>query len=237
MAKRIRSKLSSVVALGFLAFVIVPGCVITIGPGTDDGTNDGTEENPSGGNDSTANEPTSSEQQTGEDIYAQLDPQELAIASTRAGLTTCALASTLDSLNLDPSTLDDAAIAELMDQYGPAIEEQAASWFAGIDQSNLVYTKTPKYECVEQHGCKYAAKCKYNYIPPGNYTCWIDDCGASKCRNCPEFVNDLLKSLVIKAWCSYVCTEDGLAPQKVVAVGAGGISGFKNNFVGLFCIP
>lgn len=237
MSKRIRSTLRSVVALGFLAFVIVPGCVITIGPGTDDGTKDGTEENSSDGNGSTTNEPKPSEQQIAEDIYAQLDPQELAIASTRAGLTTCALASTLDSLNLDPSTLDDAAIADLMAQSGPAIEEKAASWFAGIEQSNLVYTKTPKYECVEQYGCKYAAKCKYNYIPSGSYTCWIDDCGTAKCRNCPEFVNDLLKSLVIKAWCSYVCTEDGLAPQKVVAVGAGGISSFANNFVGLFCIP
>lgn len=117
MSKRIRSTLSSVAALGFLAFVIVPGCVITIGPNTDDGTNDGTEEIPSGGNDSSTDQPTSSEQQMGEDTFAKLDPQEFAIASTRAGLTTCALASTLDSLNLDPSTLDDAAIAALMEQY------------------------------------------------------------------------------------------------------------------------
>jgi hypothetical protein len=51
MSKRIRSKPSSIVALAFLAFVIVPGCVITIGPGTDDGTNDGIDETPSGGTD------------------------------------------------------------------------------------------------------------------------------------------------------------------------------------------
>jgi hypothetical protein len=237
MAKRTCSTVGGIVALGFLAFVVVPGCVITIGPGTDDGTNDGTEENPSGEIDSTTNEPTPSEQQMGEEIYAQLDPQELAIASTRAGLTTCALASTLDSLNLDPSTLDDAAIADLMEQYGPAIEEQAASWFSGIEQSNLTYTKMPKYECVQQYGCKHPATCQYKYIPPVDHLCLIDDCGKAKCRNCPDFVNDLLQNVVIKAWCSYVCVETGTSPPKVVAVGAGGISAFKGNFIGLLCIP
>lgn len=237
MPKHIRSTLSRIVALGFLAFVIVPGCVITIGPGTDDGTNDGTEENPSGGNDSTIPEPTPSEQQIGEEIYAQLDPQELTIASTRAGLTTCALASTLDSLNLDPSTLDDAAVANLLEQYGPAIEEQAATWFSGLEQSNLTYTKIPKHECTEQHGCKYSPQCKYNYMPPVSHFCLIDDCGKAKCRNCPDFVNELLQNVAISSWCSYVCVESGSSPPKVVAVGAGGISGFKNNFIGPYCIP
>ena len=237
MSKRICSTLSSIVAFSFLAFVMVPGCVITIGPGTDDETNNGTGEDPSGGNPRIPNEPTPSEQQIGEDIYAELDPRELAVASTKAGLTTCALSSTLDSLNLDPSTLDDAAIEALMEQYGPDVEQTAASWFAGIDQSNLTYTKVPKYECVEQYGCKYVAKCEHNYIPPVNHNCWIDDCGVAKCRSCPDWVNDLLKNIIITAWCSYVCTEDGSSPPKVVAVGAGGISKFKGNFVGLLCIP
>jgi hypothetical protein len=145
---------------------------------------------------------------------------------------------TLDSLGLDPATLDDEAILQLMEEYMPIAAEEADKWLATVDPSTLMLSGPiiPKSECVEQYGCAHNAKCLFN-PPPVNHRCFVDDCGASKCGKCPSWVADLLKSIVSKAWCSYVCVESGTSPPKIVAVGAGAISPFKGTFLGPLCAP
>jgi len=67
--------------------------------------------------------------------------------------------------------------------------------------------------------------------------CFVNDCGDAKCTSCPDWFPDVLKKLILSAWCSYVCVEPNVAYPKVVAVGAGGVSAFKGFFVGPYCFP
>ncbi|WP_437981243.1 hypothetical protein [Sorangium sp. So ce117] len=56
-------------------------------------------------------------------------------------------------------------------------------------------------------------------------------------RTCPDFVNELLQNIMIRAWCSYVCVKTGTSPPEVVAVGAGAISALRNIYFGPVCVP
>jgi hypothetical protein len=177
------------------------------------------------------------EQQLGEELYAQLDPEELAFASALAGNMTCALAGAVEATQIDPATLDDETLRALLEQYAPGAMDQARAWLSGIDPSTLAYTVIPKFECVEQFGCEYSLKCQQGYIPAVNHICVVDDCGKAKCPNCPDFVNEILRNVVIRSWCSYVCVQSATSPPKVVAVGAGAISALRNKFFGPICRP
>ncbi|WP_437896883.1 hypothetical protein [Sorangium sp. So ce124] len=245
ITKRPLSTVAAIGAWGLLAFIMVPACTITIGARKNDSVQDdassadnNSQDGRSDTNDIATDQPSQSEEDIGEQVYTQLDPHELALAQAKAGHLSCALAGTLDSLNLDPSTLDDATLMSLIEQYGPAAAELADTWFSeNIDSSMVSAVNGPKFECKRTHGCEYWTKCSLNYIPNVAHSCYVDDCGTAKCSTCPDFVNTLLQNIAIKAWCSYVCTEDGTRTPNIVAVGAGGISPLGNHFIGTFCLP
>ena len=247
MGRRAVRLVAAVFAAASLGVVVTPGCVIKLGKGTGPDETEG-----AGGSGATGSEGGTAgeagaggsylddEIQMGEEAYAQLDQQELAFASARAGHMTCALSGAVDTgiqvQGLDPESLDLEALLSLVEQYAPEATAEVDALLAGVDPSTLAYTVKPKPECMDQ-GCKYAEKCqKPGYIPEVSHVCFVDDCGPAKCRTCPDWVNDILQNIAFKTWCSYVCVQSGTSPPKVVAVGAGFISKFLNVFGGPFCI-
>jgi hypothetical protein len=182
---------------------------------------------------------TLEEIQMGEEAYAQLPPEELAVASARADHYTCALSDAVERMvqhdGIDPATLDEGALLALLAQYAPEALDQAEAQLEGADASPLQYKLIPKPECEEQ-GCAYALPCQQNYIPSVKHRCFVENCGKSGCGGCPDIVNKLLQNVVVKTWCSYVCVESGTSPPKVVAVGAGGVSALRNIFFGPICV-
>ncbi|MGK3965824.1 hypothetical protein WMF38_16800 [Sorangium sp. So ce118] len=257
MAKRAAQGVAAVVLVGLAAYAVVPGCVIRVGPG--DGDGDGAwpgsgyggsaPEGDTGGSepvdDGTGGsapiddgaDVSPEEQQLGEEVYAQLDPEELAFASALAGNMTCALAGAVEATQIDPATLDEETLRALLEQYAPGALEQARAWLAGVDPSMLAYRVIPKFECEGEYGCEAYPRCQQGYIPAVNHRCIIDDCGKAKCPTCPDFVNELLQNLVIRSWCSYVCVKTATSPPEVVAVGAGAMSALGNKFFGPICKP
>jgi hypothetical protein len=230
------SRVSAVLFAALLGVVSVPGCVlkITTGEGTDT-TGDPVGNDP-GSTSSSPAAPTDEELQHLEMLLAKVDPAKLSYASALAGNTTCALVGTIEGLGLDPTTLDEATLQALAEQHLQAASDQAKTWLASVDPVELSTTFTPKFECWKTHGCVRQSTCKSGYIPPVMHTCLIAECGKAGCGTCPEFVNDLLRNVAIKSWCSYVCLEDSPTPE-VVAIGAGAVSAFKDIFIGPFCVP
>ncbi|WP_437648850.1 hypothetical protein [Sorangium sp. So ce362] len=254
MAKRATQGAAAVVLVGLAGYAVVPGCVIRVGPGDGDGhsssNGDSAPEGGAGGSSSVddgagGGSPVDDggaggspeEQQLDEEAYAQLDPEELALASALAGNMTCALAGAVEAAQLDPATIDDETLMALLEQYAPGAREQARAWLSGTDPSTLAYTVMPKYECEGDYGCQIHPRCQQGYIPAVNHRCIIDDCGTAKCRTCPDVVNEILRNVAIRSWCSYVCVQTGTSPPEVVAVGAGAISALRNIFFGPICVP
>jgi hypothetical protein len=232
MRRVLRTK---VLACGLAAVVVystTPGCVVRFGPSTDeDSTGDGTDtgatpENP------VAPEPTPEEEAAA--AFAQVDPQQLALAQAKSSLTTAYLVAQAESSGIDPSTLDEAALEQLMQEYLPAAAASADAWLATLDPATIPAWHA-KHECQYDEGCVNRVPCQYN-APPVQHWCQVTDCGKSRCSICPDWVADLLKSLVLRSWCAYVCVELGKPAQtSVVAIGAGGVSAFKGYFVGPIC--
>lgn len=108
-------------------------------------------------------------------------------------------------------------------------------WQACFDESTDELAISPKFECGDQ-GCATSARCVMG-APTVPHMCYVDACGDAGCRGCPSWVGELLKHIVFKKWCSYVCVQSATSPLKVVAVGAGAVSSFKGVFVGPFCVP
>lgn len=168
-----------------------------------------------------------------------MDSQELALASAKASLTTYAMFGTIESLGLDPATLDEATLAELMQQYMPQAVEQADRWLATLDPSTLPLDTKPKLECTEQFGCPYITQCKKAIptyqLPSVKHMCMVTDCGDARCRDCPDWFTDILSHLVYRSWCAYVCEEANVYMPKVVAIGAGFIPAIGTQFQGPWC--
>lgn len=217
----------------FIAYSTISGCVIRIDPLPEgETTGDGTDMSTAPQN---PVDPQPSPEEEAEAAFAGIDPHELALASAKASLTTAYLVAHVESSGGDPSTLDEAAIEQLMQEGMPAASAWADAWLATLDSATL-----PQWhlnpDCVAEHGCASGVPCEYN-PPPVSHRCYVTDCGQSKCSLCPQWIADLLKSLAISSWCGYVCTEvNKPAPNNVVAIGAGGISKLKGNFVGPLCV-
>lgn len=233
MANRLGDRVGAAFFFACFSAVMMPACVIRIGPG--DGT-DSTGVDPGQGDPGgqQSPEPALSPEEEAEADFAEVDPQELALAQAKSSLTTAYLVAQVESSGVDPNALDAVAIEELMQEHLPAASAWADEWIATLDPSTLPqWSHNP--DCVE-HGCLSAIPCKHN-APPVPHKCYVTDCGKSKCSYCPAWIADLLKSLVVTSWCSYVCVElKKPGPNNVVAIGAGGISAFKGNFVGPLCL-
>ncbi|WP_437769771.1 hypothetical protein WME77_23335 [Sorangium sp. So ce764] len=214
-----------------VALLTASGCTIKIGPGTEDkAANSAADED-----DKPFPDDVKTPEERADESYAQIDPNELALASQKAGFVTTYLVGATEALGLDPMTLDEAALVELLQQAMPLAAEEANRWLATLDPAASELSFFIKWECGRE-GCKNPTPCAY-FPPPVDHYCYVDDCGSAACRNCPEWVAERLKGLVWKTWCSYVCIEVNTSPPKVVATGAGAVSAFKGNFVGPLCFP
>jgi hypothetical protein len=221
-----------------LLAVVVMSCVIRIGEGGDPGASGDTSQATTGGSGGNQDAGAKTPEEEAAELFGQMDPQELSLASAKAGLMTCSLVASVESSGLDPATLDEATLTQLMEQYAPAAAAEADAWLASIDPSMLPLAVTPRFECQQQFGCESTVPCLYKVgLPEVPHLCYVVDCGAAKCPLCPPGVADLLKNIIVKAWCSYVCVEIGTVPPKTYAVGAGGISKFQGSFVGPICVP
>lgn len=234
MGKGLGDRCGAALPLTCLAVVTVPACVIRIGPG-DGSDSTGTDPGQSDPGDPQIPEPAISAKDEAEADFAEIDPQEFALAQAKSSLTTAYLVAQVESSGVDPNALDTTAIEELMQEHLPAASAWADEWIATLDPATL-----PQWhynpECEFDHGCASRIPCKHN-APPVPHTCHITDCGKSNCSYCPAWITDLLKSLVLTSWCGYVCVElNKPGPNNVVAIGAGGISAFKGNFVGPICV-
>lgn len=107
-------------------------------------------------------------------------------------------------------------------------------WQACFDESFGQMGITPNFACSDQ-GCATNARCVAG-APAVRHMCYVDACGDAGCRGCPSWVAEILKHIVVKTWCSYVCVQTGTSPPKTVAIGAGAVSSFKGVFVGPFCV-
>jgi hypothetical protein len=211
----------------------VAACEIHIG----EGTGSGDSSDPSGGSRGAvgAGGTTMTPQQEGEAAFAALDPQELALASTKAGASTSYFAGALGSSNLDPATTDVETIAGLMEQYAPAAELAVNEWLASIDTSTLPLAVAPKFECQEDpFKCDFSTTCRNAPYANLAHRCYVTDCGSAKCSACPDWFPEGFKTPILKSWCAYVCVEQNVVNPKVVAIGAGGVSAI-GKFVQPYC--
>lgn len=244
MSRRALERLVAVLLTGLGGYVTLPGCTLTIGPG------DGHDSDPwaSSGGESKGGrgvvsggaadgDPTLSEEETAAELLARVDPEELAFASAKATVATCALSGMIDALPLEPTSLDEATLIALMEQYMPEAVAQTDLWLASVDSSVFPPIPIEKAECEEEYGCQHHPRCKYGFDPGVSHRCVIVDCGPSRCSWCPSWVLEILDHLVYKAWCAYVCIQTGISPAPTVAVAAGGISSFGGYYVGPICAP
>jgi hypothetical protein len=161
------------------------------------------------------------------DPFAGIDPQVLAKATLRASALAYYMDGMLTAYRVDPS--DSMALASTFEQAAPTAEMAVDAWLATVDPSTIAAEGIkPRYECTEQYGCPYRARC----LNPGSWSsestsCVVVNCGSSKCTACPWFFPPMLKSLVFVSWCSYVCADSN---SNVVALGAVGITEEGNTF-------
>ncbi|XXT21426.1 hypothetical protein WME94_07670 [Sorangium sp. So ce429] len=236
------SKLSAVMLAVMVGYVTVPGCTITIRPGQGDpaeeGTTAGDDREEPGGATTTPEVPVEpvGPAEPEEPAFEDMDPQELALASAKAGFAAYYLTGTVESLGLDPATLDEATLAQLVEQYLPVAAAEADRWLATLDPAALPLAVIPRTECLKDFRCPFSLPCKY-FGPPVDHLCYVTDCDNARCRPCPDIFGELLTHLVYKSWCSYTCVQTGTSPPKVVAVGIGAITYFGEEFVGPWCLP
>ncbi|WP_437624395.1 hypothetical protein [Sorangium sp. So ce1151] len=171
-----------------------------------------------------------------EPAFEDMDPQELALASAKAGFAAYYLTGTVESLGLDPATLDEDTLAQLVEQYLPVATAEADRWLATLDPATLPLAVLPRTECLKDFGCAFSAPCA-RFGPPVAHLCYVTDCDDAKCRPCPEIFGELVSHLIYKSWCSYVCVQTGVSPPPVVAVGIGVITYFGGRFAGPWCLP
>jgi hypothetical protein len=222
-----------------LALLTAPGCTIRLGPGTD-GTggsgrsDDQTEQAdpmPSDTVDAQPPQPnqeaTPEEMKTAADALAQVDPQELALASAKAGYAAYFVQGSIESLGLDPNTLDDATLSQLIEQYMPQAMNEANNWALTADTSNLPIPENPRWDCHRLYGCPSRVHC---VRPTWDAFCFATDCDEAKCRPCPDIFN--LSNLLIKSWCAYVCIDG----RKTVGIAATVMSHWRTEPIGPFCV-
>jgi hypothetical protein len=196
---RIVAKLGAILFCSVLGAVLVPGCVIRIGPGTetDEPGDIDTQDPPD-----EADQPDNSNMPTQEelDALAQADPQQVALGKAKLAFTAYNTMGLIATNSADPSQLDEEALAELIDYYAPLAWVEAEKWATTIDLTTL--DAPPVYyagECAEPpYDCEGRVACSFSKV------CLLTSCGQSnECGPCPG-IFDLSKIATVK-WCGYTC--------------------------------
>jgi hypothetical protein len=203
------SKVGALVLCAGLGAIMVPACVIHIGPGM--GEDEQTPSDPSvgaggtGGQAGVGGGALSPEEQAALDALEALqeaDPETFAIKSGATAYAAVATASLVESQIADPTSVDPAAVSHIFEQYAPIAVDQALLWMQSVDLSALPRGVIAQYECtLEPHYCSSSEHC-LNWDPPGR--CVVTQCGKGSCPWCPFWNN-----LVYEAWCGYACMQSG----------------------------
>ncbi|HZF54013.1 MAG TPA: hypothetical protein VE093_35455 [Polyangiaceae bacterium] len=186
---------SALILAVFAGFLMVPSCVITIQPGSDDNS-DGSLSSES---DQPRDDGVENPVQELQEALADTDPAEVNLATTRASLVGYALMGIVESQVTDPATVDLDTLMQLIEQYKPLAIEQANLWLAELDPT-LLAGDGPidvNVECYDKYQCDLKTSCEFAKL------CAVQDCGESSCKPCPP--NFDVAKLFFKKWCSYTC--------------------------------
>ncbi len=224
-----------------LGALLVPGCVLQIGPGGSGGST-GDEQGATTSASASAGaggaDATTGGSGGGADAFAGIDPEVLNRASLKASALSYNMFGLINSSGLDPSLVDQATIDALASQLAPTAEATVNTWLGALN-SSMIQTagNQPNWECTDKFKCPYVRKCwnaPYSSMP---HNCWVNNCGSAKCTSCPSWFPEELKTLYIKNWCAYVCTDNSY-PQKITATGVGGVTHFSDTpypAAGVYC--
>lgn len=139
---------------------------------------------------------------------AGADRLQVARASLKASAATCLVQGTVEQAmelhGLEPATLDEATLQQLIDDAWPDAVEQAELWVSTLDPSAFEAVHPSPAYCSGL-GCPGKVRCESKHYKK-TITCELQACGDARCKPCPDWFGPL-KNLVIKAWCSYVCKD------------------------------
>lgn len=170
----------------------------------------------------------SPDEQAADDALNQADPQEVALKAAAAEVAADACSNLVQQQVPDPSTVDDATLAELYTQEAPMADAEAQAWMASVDPFTLPQSggAYPKYECIE---APYLCK-PHEHCPVGDgATCVVTGCGTGKCPWCP----DAWGNLIYDGYCAYACMQG----SKVWGYGINLRTRFSKKWTGFFCAP
>ncbi|XXX73244.1 hypothetical protein WMF30_36905 [Sorangium sp. So ce134] len=168
-----------------LSLLAAPGCTIRLGEGTggtggsghrDEQTEQAGETPPKTGDVQLPppdQETTPEEMQAARDALSQVDPQELALASAKAGYAAYFVQGSIESLGVDPNTLDDATLFQLVEQYMPLAMDEANHWALTANTSALPIPEEPRWDCRRLYGCPLRVHCMQ---PTWDAFCIATDC-------------------------------------------------------------
>lgn len=190
---------SAAVLCAVLGMLIVPACEIHFQKGETSGQ---TAPDPTSGTGAGTGGATSTltpEELAAVDALQKADPIEIARITDTAAFAAVTTNNLVGAQIVDPSTLDAATAAQLIDSVAPDAINAALAWAQSVDPSTLSVGVYPKPECTEPpNNCPYTAKCPN---VPG--VCIITQCGKGGCPTCP----DLFENIVISGWCAYGCMK------------------------------
>lgn len=211
MTKRLFQNLGAGSVIAAILAFTVPACVIRIGTGGGDEI-----DNSSGGNSSagtSSGDPTGNtggqsggsqftpEEQASFDNLSNADPLEVSKALLASQYTAYAVAGFVES-SVDPATVDEATLDQLIDQYTPIAWQQATDWVDALDPSVIPLAAIkPNYSCVTDYGCDYMQPCDFDNGTSAG--CAIVGCGKGACPSCPKLFD--LSNLIVKNWCLFTC--------------------------------
>ena len=212
-----------------LGILLSPACVIQIGPGgSGDSTGKDQGATTSAGAGAGGGSGTSGGSGGGADAFAGIDPEALDKATLKASALSYNMFGLVNSSDLGPGIVDQATLDALVQQLAPTAEATVNTWLSTIDSSTIQTAgNQPDWECTDKLKCPYVRKCSnapYNGIP---HNCWVNTCGSAKCKSCPDWLPESFKTIYLKSWCGYVCTDNSF-PQKIVAAGLGGVTQFSD---------
>lgn len=134
------------------------------------------------------------------DALQHADPIEVARVTDTAAFAAVTANNLVGLQAVDPSTLDAASAAQLIDSVAPDAISAALLWSQSVEASVFTPGIFPKHECAESPSkCPLMTSCAHLF--PG--TCFVTNCGKGSCKFCPEY----LQNLVVEGWCAYGCMQ------------------------------
>ncbi|WP_437585759.1 hypothetical protein [Sorangium sp. So ce1000] len=162
------------------------------------------------------------------EVLQSADPEQVNMATATAIYAAVGAASLVESQVVDPASVDEATIQQLLDTYVPIAVDQAISWAQSVDPSTVPAAwNTVNFACEEEpYTCPRKDYCSFGAEP---VLCVINECGQGPCPSCPWPLNNL----VFKAWCVYGCGRG----DKYVGAAFRLITRFPSRLGEFTCLP